>query len=193
MNIEIRKLTPDLAEEYARFFDITPHDVCKDEMKCYCVTWRSDSSYAGNDHWYPTREERRAQAIRFIKEGSLRGYLAYQGEDIVGWCNATDQCRLGVNYLRSYWPIEEYGSEIKVMSVFCFMIAPQAQRMGVATRLLERVCLDAAAAGLDFVEAYTSIIHVPPDFRGPLGMYEKLGFNVVARADDKVVVRKSLK
>ena len=27
MNIEIRRLTPDLAEDYARFFDVTPHNV----------------------------------------------------------------------------------------------------------------------------------------------------------------------
>lgn len=62
MNIEIRKLTPDFAEDYARFFDVTPHDVRSDkdnaELPCYCVTWRSDDSYVGNgDHWYPTREE----------------------------------------------------------------------------------------------------------------------------------------
>jgi len=193
MDIEIRKLTPKLAEEYARFFDITPHDVNIDERKCYCVTWRSDCSYEGNDHWYPAREERRSRAIRFIKEGSLQGYLAYQGDEIVGWCNATGQCRLGVSYLRSFWPIEEHDPDTKVMSVFCFMIAPQAQRMGVATRLLERVCLDAAADGFDFVEAYTNAVHVAPDFRGPLSMYEKLGFSVVARADDRVVVRKALK
>lgn len=26
MNIEIRKLTPELAEDYVNFFDVTPHD-----------------------------------------------------------------------------------------------------------------------------------------------------------------------
>jgi len=37
MNLEIRRLTPDLAEDYARFFDRTPHDNHVDEHKCYCV------------------------------------------------------------------------------------------------------------------------------------------------------------
>ena len=76
MKIKIRKLTPDLAEEYARFFDVTPHDVNIDEQKCYCVTWRNDDSYAhGESHWFPTREERRSRAIQFVRAGSLHGYL----------------------------------------------------------------------------------------------------------------------
>ena len=43
MNIEIRKLTPELAEDYACFFDETPHN---DEYKhkCYCVSWRADAA-----------------------------------------------------------------------------------------------------------------------------------------------------
>ena len=43
MNIEIRRLTPDLAENYAHFFDITPHNVRTDGSKCYCITWCSDN------------------------------------------------------------------------------------------------------------------------------------------------------
>lgn len=42
MNIEIRKLAPEHAEDYVRFFDTTPHDDCVDEHKCYCVCWCSD-------------------------------------------------------------------------------------------------------------------------------------------------------
>ena len=86
MNIKIRKLTPDLAEDYARFFDTTPHDdkTDKDELPCYCVTWRSDASYErDNHHWFPTRGERRERAIHFVKTGSLQGYLAYEGFDFV--------------------------------------------------------------------------------------------------------------
>ena len=42
MNIEIRKLMPEHAEEYVKFFDITPHDDNIDEHKCYCVCWSDD-------------------------------------------------------------------------------------------------------------------------------------------------------
>lgn len=196
MNIEIRKLTPELAEEYIHFFDVTPHDVNIDENKCYCVTWRSDDSYVGDgDHWFPSREERRDHALQFVRAGSIQGYLAYRGDEIVGWCNANADCQGCVNYLRTYWPIEEYRLGIKVKSIFCFVIAPEVQRMGVATQLLERVCQDAAADGFDFVEAYVykKFDTVPHDFRGPLAMYEKCGFSKQAERDDKVVMRKTLK
>ena len=198
MNIEIRKLTPDLAEYYALFFDVTPHDdhTAKAELPCYCVTWRSDDTYVGNnDHFYPTREERRERAIQFVKDGKLQGYLAFLGDEIVGWCNATADCQLGVNYLRDYWPIEEYCADIKVKSIFCFVVAPKVQRTGVATKLVEYICQDAAADGFDFVEAYASrkIANTAEGMRGPLAMYEKCGFTKSAEKEGRVVVRKALK
>ena len=195
IEIKIQKLKPELAEDYARFFDVTPHDdhTAKDELPCYCVTWRSDDSYSGDDHWYPTREERRERAVQFVKDGYLQGYLAYHKERIVGWCNATADCQLGVKYLRSYWPIDEYDAEIKVKSIFCFVIAPDMQRKGIATQFVERVCLDATIDGFDFIEAYANEIHSALDFRGPLAMYEKCGLYRFAEKDGRVVVRKALK
>lgn len=196
MNIDIYKLTPDRAEDYVRFFDATPHNVKSGGGKCYCVTWRSDDSYDGNgDHWFPTPEERRAHALEYVKSGSLQGYLAYRGGEIVGWCNANADCSFCISYLRSFWPIEEYPEDVKVKSVFCFVIAPDMQRRGIATQLLERVCKDAAGDGFDFVEAYVNknLIDSEDDFRGPLEMYEKCGFKVYAEREGRVVVRKALK
>lgn len=196
MNIKIRKLTRDLAEDYVHFFDVTPHDVNIDEHKCYCVTWRSDDSYTGNgDHWFSTREERRARALQFVRSGSLQGYLAYHGDQIVGWCNANANCQWCIHYLRSFWPIEQYPADIKVKSIFCFVIAPEMQRKGIATQFVERVCKDAADEGFDFVEAYVNkgFIETDHDFRGPLAMYLKCGFEKYAERGDKVTVRKALK
>ena len=196
MNIEIRRLTPDLAEDYVHFFDVTPHNTNTDGGKCYCVTWRSDDSYVGNgDHWFPSCEERREHAIQFVRSGSLQGYLAYCGDEIVGWCNANGNCQLCIDYLRSYWPIEKYRADIKIKSVFCFVIAPEMQRKGIATQLLERVCKDAINDGFDFVEAYVEKIlnDTDEDFRGHLTMYEKCGFTKCAEREGRVVVRKALK
>ena len=198
MDLTIRKLSPDLAEDYARFFDNTPHDdhTLKDELPCYCVTWRGDDTYAGGgDHWYPTRGERRERAVQFVKDGKLRGYLAYDGGRIVGWCNATADCQGGVNYLRAYYPITEYSADVRVKSIFCFVVAPDMQRKGVATRLVERVCEDAASEGFDFVEAYVNkeFKSTAHEFRGPLAMYEKCGFRPCAEREGKVVVRKALR
>jgi hypothetical protein len=65
--------------------------------------------------------------------------------------------------------------------------------MGVATRFVERVCLDADADGFDFVEAYTYRELKSDGFRGPLALYQKCGFDIIAETEGRVVVRKKLK
>ena len=196
MDIEIRRLTPDLAEDYAHFFDVTPHNEVAEGLKCYCVIWRSGGwSGQGGDHWFPTEEERREKAVQFVRAGYIQGYLAYRGGEIVGWCNANADCREGVDYLRTIWPIDEPRADIKVKSIFCFCVAPGLQRMGVATQLLERVCEDAAAGGFDFVEAYVNEKPEKPaiEHLGLLAMYEKCGFRQHAKRKGRIVVRKALK
>ncbi|MDR2687858.1 MAG: GNAT family N-acetyltransferase [Oscillospiraceae bacterium] len=201
MDISIRKLTPGLAEDYVHFFDVTPHDdgTEKDELPCYCVTWRSDDTYTGdNDHWYPTREERRARALQYVKDGKIQGYLAYRGDEIVGWCNATAECQLGYGHIRSYWRVGEHEPGAKIKSVFCFVIAPDMRRKGVATQLVRRVCEDAAADGFDFVEAYANKNSAEGHFQGPLALYETCGFSRHAEGKGKngrgkIVMRKALK
>jgi GNAT superfamily N-acetyltransferase len=194
MKIEIRRLTPDLAEDYAHFFDVTPHDDNIDEHKCYCVTWRSDASYDNGNHWFPTREERR-RAPSSLSRRQPAGLPGVSRRRNRGMVQRQRGLRLCVDYLRSYWPIEAYRDDVRVKSVFCFMIAPEMHRKGVATRLLERVCADAADDGFDFVEAYINkeFVYTDHDFRGPPAMYEKCGFTWCAEREGKVVMRKALK
>lgn len=194
MNIEIKKLTPEMAEAYAHFFDVTPHDVNVDEQKCYCITWRSDSTYAnGESHWFPTREERRSRAIEYIKSGGIKGYLAFLEGEIIGWCNTNENCSMCVSYLSAYWPIEPKSPETKAKYVFCFMISPKMQHKGVATQILQKVCEDAKEEGFDYVEAYVNKDSSAEehDFRGPIEMYLKCGFEIYAEKEDRVVVRRS--
>ena len=89
MEIEIRKLTPDLAEDYARFFDTTPHNSANGGTKCYCVTFCCDAVYqSGGLHWYNSPEERKEHGIRRVCDGHIQGYLVYCNGEVVGWCNA---------------------------------------------------------------------------------------------------------
>ncbi|MCL2402138.1 MAG: GNAT family N-acetyltransferase [Oscillospiraceae bacterium] len=193
MNIEIRKLTPDLAEEYACFFDTTQHNDTYGH-KCYCVSWRSDDTYFGDDdHWYSTAEERRTKAVQYIKDGKLQGYLAFDDGKVIGWCNATADCKKGVEVFRSWgWQIEKCDSGSMVKSIFCFVIAPETKRKGVATQMLAHVCKDAADDGFDFVEGYTNDNFIDDGYRGPLAMYEKCGFIKHSEHDGKIVMRKAL-
>lgn len=196
MDIVIHRLSPDLAEDYANFFDMTPHDHNVDAHKCYCVCWCNDD-YEGKD--FSTREKRRNAAIQYVKGSNIQGYLAYHDDKIVGWCNANTKsdCLKCCSWRRSMTdvPTERISSGIKVKSVFCFTISPIMKRKGIATQLLERVCRDATDEGFDFVEAYTD--KEPDDeninFSGPIGLYTKCGFALYYETKEKLIMRKPLR
>lgn len=196
MNIEIRKLTPDLAEAYVHFFDTTPHDHNVDAHKCYCVCW-CNADGAARD--FSTAEKRRNCALQYLKNSNIQGYLAYSGGTVVGWCNANTKadCLKCVSWRKfmDYVPLEEPGAGIRVKSIFCFVIAPEMKRKGIATLLLDRVCKDAAQDGFDFAEAYPykESGYQSSDFGGYFQMYQKSGFYVSSETEKGLVMRKQLK
>lgn len=196
MDITIQRLSSDLAEDYISFFDNTPHDDNIDEHKCYCVCWCSENS-DGVD--FSSREKRRALANRYVKSGAIQGYLAYHGGKIVGWCNTNTKseclhCHSWQRFMQ-HIPIEDPTSGIKVKSIFCYLIAPDMQRKGIASKLLEQICADAALEGFDFVEAYPKTVtsHTSSHFEGPIELYRKYGFTPCYEANGETVMRKALK
>lgn len=194
MNIEIRKLTPDTAEDYACFFDETPHN---DEFKhkCYCVSWRADA--AEGESWPSKTADRRALAVERVKNGHIRGYLAYHDNKIVGWCNANTKsdCQKVIKnkYIKHvHVPVEDCEDDEKIKFIFCFVVAPDYRRKGVASQLLEYICNDAKTDGYNFVEVFTMREFENDGFRGVFEMYEKHGFYIHAEQEGKVVMRRAL-
>ena len=196
VNIEIRRLTPDLAEDYVRFFDTTPHATNKEEHRCYCVWWCNDDC-EGKD--FSTVEKRRDLAIRYVQGNNIQGYLAYHDGEAVGWCNANTRsdclkCYCWRRFM-GWVPADQSTSGPKVKSVFCFAIAPEMRRTGIAKRLLERVCQDAERDGFDVVEAYpnSEFPNVAEDCGGPVEIYKQSGFAVYGQRENKLVMRKQLR
>jgi GNAT superfamily N-acetyltransferase len=197
MSIEIRRLTPDLVGDYVNFFDTTPHADNKNEHKCYCVWWCNDD-YQGKDFTSST-EVRRDYAIQYVKGNNIQGYLAYCDGEVVGWCNANTKADCLKCYcwrrFMGFVSTEESTPDMKVKSVFCFAIAPEMRRKGIARLLLERVCQDAVQDGFDSVEAYPRKVFIgeAEDFVGPAEVYRKSGFAVHCETDRQLVMRKQLK
>lgn len=199
MELEIKRLTSELAGDYLDFFDHTPHDDGTAENRCYCVCW-SAADHRGMLAALEasTAESRRELAREYVRDGKLQGYLAYALGKPIGWCNANSKadclhCESWLRFMRDA-PVD--GPNEKIKSVFCFVIAPEWRRKGVATKLLERVCQDAAAEGFDWVEAYPEKVFAGPaqSFSGPAAMYEKAGFAVCQRiGGEKALMRKRLK
>ncbi len=197
MNIKIRRLTPDLVGDYVSFFDTTPHADKRDEHKCYCVWWCNDD-YEGKD-FTSSVDVRRDYAIQYVKGNNIQGYLAYCDDSVVGWCNANTKADCLKCYcwrrFMGFVSTEESIPDIRVKSVFCFAIAPEMRRIGIATLLLDRVCQDAAQDGFDLVEAYPKkeFASEAEDFVGPAELYRKAGFTVHYETVRQFVMRKLLK
>lgn len=195
MEIEIKRLVPGLAEDYLRFFDQTPHDDGIDEHKCYCICWTS-ADHEKEKPDFSTAGKRRAMAGEYVKSGALQGYLAYADGRPIGWCNANEKsaCRRCESWLRFMRDLPEDEPGLKVKSVFCFVVAPEWRRKGIAARLLERVFKDAEGEGFDFVEAYPKRSFSDPaqSFGGPAAMFEKAGFTLFRQRGDGWVMRRLL-
>lgn len=198
MDILIRKLIPELVEDYIHFFDTTPHDDNTDESKCYCVCWCSADHRIETDFSSP--EKRRNFAVQYVNNGIIQGYLAYHEGQVVGWCNTNTKsdCVNCISWLRVIQSLNtvETNPNAKVKSIFCFVIAPAMQRKGIATQLLERICIDAANERFDYIEAYPKkeFMNVSRDFMGPIEMYKKFGFVFHDELKkNRIVMRKQLK
>lgn len=194
--LTIKALCPALADDYVRFFDETPHFEEVPDNKCYCVCWAAADSVANTDRM-DTPALRRELALKYVRSGALRGYLAYENGRAVGWCNCNDKqaCLRCVSWLRFMRDADAFTDGGRIKSVFCFVVAPEYRRKGVATMLLKRAIEDARREGCTAIEAYPlgAFAGVARDFPGPMGLYEKAGFTLVQRRDNgETVMRKAL-
>jgi len=189
--MEIKKLSPELLNDYLFYFDNTAFSTHAEWSGCYCVEPHLCEQIA--DELPKGKNSKcRDYAIDFIKSGKLQGYLAYAEGEVVGWCNVNDK----TNYekLTAFKECATDDDQIKkIKSIMCFSIAPNMRRKGVATALLKRICDDAVAEQYDIIEVYPyngepSELH----FSGPVTMYEKQGFTVFLELNPVSIMRKYL-
>ena len=121
----------------------------------------------------------RKYAVNMLNENKIHGYLAYNGELSIGWCNAADK-ESYVGFVPQFARENTCG---KTISIVCFEIAPEYRGIGIASAFIERVCADAKANGYVAVEGYAKLYEFRNyfDFQGPIHLYEKAGFIEVAR------------
>jgi GNAT superfamily N-acetyltransferase len=125
-----------------------------------------------------------------LDSGMIHGYLAYDGDQAIGWCNAAD-----IESYAGFVPAFARGIGCgKTISIVCFEIAPEYRGMDIASAFIDRVCADAKSKGYAAVEGYAKLSDRRDDFdfRGPYRLYQKAGFTEAARGNEQVVMRKVL-
>jgi GNAT superfamily N-acetyltransferase len=181
--VEIVPITPELAEDVGRFFDI---DAFPDNPwwgACYCMFFPLGGKL--NKDWgeEPWQENRRNQLQR-IRTGTTTGMLAYSGGRMVGWCNAT---------ARAEFPSVATGDDDGVASVVCFVVAPPYRCHGVATSLLDGVVGTFRDMGFDRLEGYPvkDATDERRAFHGTVDLFAAAGFEIVG--EEPLVMSRDLR
>ena len=192
--IKIKKLISELNADYLDFFDNRAFTDGNPNGPCYCTSPNQDedtikqmvSEFKNNG----VKETLRKYAVEMLNKSMIHGYLAYDGEQAIGWCNVAD--------------IESYAGFVpdfarknicgKTISIVCFEIAPEYRGKGIASAFIDRICTDAKSQGYEAVEGYAKLSDKRNeyDYQGPLRLYQKAGFVEVLCNDGQVVMRKLL-
>lgn len=198
MDFEIRKLTPELLNDYLYFFENVAHTDNKEWDKCYCTNYcATHNNHITKKKKFSDPDVRKKYAIDYVNNGLLQGYLAYTDGKVIGWCNANSRndclhCFGWKNHIASK-AIDKKTKE-KIKSIFCFTVAPEMRGKGVATALLNHVIEDAENEGYEYIEAYPNKEETDMyyNYVGPFDLYKKLGFDIYAETKWRLILRKRL-
>lgn len=192
--IVIRPLTSELNDDYLDFFDHRAFTDDNPNGPCYCISPNQNEEQikkmVSEFKTSAVKETLRRYAVEMLDQNKIQGYLAYDGDKSIGWCNAAD--------IESYAGfVPSFARKItcgKTMSIVCFEIAPEYRGMGIASAFINRVCEDARSKGYAAVEGYARISDKRNDFnfQGPYNLYQKAGFTEIARENEQAVMRKVL-
>lgn len=185
--VEIRKLCPELMQDFLLFFD---GEAFADNPRwsfCYCQFLYVD--HAKIDWSARTAQENRATACDRIRSERMEGYIAYRAGKPVGWCNAAPRTMMDA------FADEPDPDASRIGQIACFVVAKPYRRSGVATALLHAACAGLKAQGFEIAEALP-VAEASTDAQnhfGPLRMYLAAGFHLHRTdADGRVHVRRSL-
>ena len=193
--ITVGRLSPATRDDYLAFFDHERGPAFADNPEwatCYCQFYRVPraldwKSFGG--------DQNRVAARASIACGEAEGYLAYAGDEVVGWLHAAPRHKLPHAFERLKVeppPIDVPAHDAAV--VVCFVIAPSWRRRGVASALLDGALADLAARGVSVVDAFpfkSGDSDDPTDhYHGPMPLFESRGFERIGENDDVVVMRK---
>jgi ribosomal protein S18 acetylase RimI-like enzyme len=185
--VDVQPLTPARKDDYIAYFDGPAFADNPAWARCYCLSYHLPDAPSDFDALPTNRADRIAQ----IERGEASGVLAYAGDRVVGWCNASPR-----TILRALDRTPEFASDDpeRTAAIVCYVVAPQYRGQGLSRRLLDGAVEHMRDRGFRWLDAY------PPkktrsaagSYHGSLRMYLDAGFSEVRDAGRWVVVRRDL-
>ncbi len=176
MSFTTKPLTPECLEDYLWFFDNRAFCNHPEWATCYCTFYTLKGPL---EKWENrTGQQNRVAAEQQIKDGYLKGFLAYDGDVPVGFCN--------VNAKESYF-FDKYRTEINnigtagTVSIVCFVIDPDFRRKGISRLLLEAAIDYYKKSDYNIIESYPSsnTLKEADNYHGFTKLYKEKGFKAV--------------
>ena len=173
--VEIRRLTPDELDNFLEFMEGDAFKTNPQWSGCYCQFYLNTE-----EQNTLTRDQNRQRACDRIKSGQMNGYLAFDGEKTIAWVAA--------NKANNFVVLPKTSED--AARVICFIVAPEFQGQGIATKLLEFAIEDLAGQGFKTIEAapMASDNFESWGYRGKLSTFLKAGFSKGSMIDDKHVL-----
>lgn len=178
--VEIRRLTPAELDNFMAFMEGPAFETNPQWAGCYCQFYLNTEEQNTE-----TRDQNRQRACDRIKNGQMNGYLAFDGDEVIGWVAANK-----ANNFIVLPPTSETAAR-----VICFIVEKQHQGKGVATELLNFAIEDLKEQGFNSLEAapMASDEFESWGYRGKLSTFLKAGFELGPQIDDKhVLVHRNL-
>jgi ribosomal protein S18 acetylase RimI-like enzyme len=189
MNITIKQLGPNIIDDYLYFFDNIAFVDNKEWDGCYCVFYHHDKNI--KDWMARTKNDNRNMAINLINQGKLKGFLAFDNEKPIAWCNVNEKNLFffDKNLNKVYCDIDN-----KIISIVCFLVSHKYRRRGISTLLLKEIINHYQKSSKAFLEAYpfTNVIKDSENYHGPLELYTKNGFYIDKEYDKYFVMKYKL-
>lgn len=195
----VKSLTPALADDYLRFFDHERGPAFADNPEwatCYCHYYQVPTALKWGD--FDGNMNRVAMRAR-IDAGEMEGFLAYDGDEVVGWMNAQPYTKLRYACPRMRIPQPDLPvAAHAAAAIVCFVVHPQHRRQGVSRALLACGLDNLRARGFALVDAFPWNVGADDakatDFyHGAMSLFVAAGFATIATHDNVTVVRKTLR
>jgi GNAT superfamily N-acetyltransferase len=157
---------------------------------CWCMYWRIGSEY----HKRPREKNRRALRM-IVRRGPPPGLLAFDGAQVVGWCQLTPRDDLPwLDQTRFFARVDD----LSVWAISCFYVRRGYRRKGVMSALIAAAVKAARRANARALEAYPVDTSQPGCttnvFTGTASTFRRAGFRTVARrVSSRPIMRHDLK
>lgn len=185
LTLEVHPVTPDRWDDLAALAGERGFT-----SGCWCMWWRVTSKEFDERHGASLRQD----LNELVVAGPEPGLLAYVDGEPAGWVALAP---------RDEYPRLDRSPKLRrlddqpVWSITCFTIGRRHRRRGVAAALLDAAVDFARERGAEVVEAY------PIDtggakrssadlYTGTLAMFERAGFEEVARRSGRPIVRRAV-